>query len=113
VKSDWDHWGDCRFLMDNSQISAFGDTAWFSTVGTVKSSSYFIGLLVSGILVKENGSWKFQYMQFQPNYSWKWVGIVAGLLLISLIVNIILLGYHIYRRMRTGKKVDKAEEVVV
>jgi hypothetical protein len=115
VESDWDDWGDCRFLMDNAQISASGDTAWFSTVGTVKGgrhlSSYFIGLLLSGVLVKENGSWKFQQIQFQSNYGWIWIRIVAGLIWIWLIVNVIFLGYHIYRRVRNRNKINAGIEV--
>jgi hypothetical protein len=104
VESDWRSWGDCRILVDNAQISAFGDTAWFATVGTVKSDWYFIGLLVSGVLVKENGSWKFRQMQFQPNYSWKWVSVVAVLLFIWLILNVLLLGYQIYRLIGNRKR---------
>ena len=29
-ESDWRYWGDCRFLMENAQISVSDQVAWFS-----------------------------------------------------------------------------------
>ena len=68
VKNDWASWGDCLFLMDRANISCSGDVAWFATVGTVRFdlSRYLnLPLRLSGVLVKENGYWKFQHLQFQ------------------------------------------------
>jgi len=115
IETDWKGWGDCRFLMDNAQISAFGDTAWFSTIGTVKGSynllSYFFALQVSGVLVRENGIWKFQQMQFQSIPNFNWFGIVQGLLTLWFAVNLFILGYRIYRRIRYRHNDNKAIEV--
>lgn len=115
IETDWEEWGDCRFLMDNAQISAFGDTAWFSTIGTVKGSynlmSYFFALQVSGVLVRENGTWKFQQMQFQSIPNLNWIIIVQGLLMLWFAVNLFILGYRIYHRIRNWHNDNKAIEV--
>jgi hypothetical protein len=113
VKSDWESWGDCRFLMDNAQISASGSTAWFSTVGTVNREGssltrYSVPLILSGILVKENGIWKLQQMQFQSNPNLDWFGLVYVLLFIWLVLNVLLLGFHIYRWIRNRNKTNQA-----
>jgi hypothetical protein len=113
VKSDWESWGDCRFLMDNAQISAFGNTAWFSTIGTVNHEGsyltrYSVPLILSGILVKENDIWKLQQMQFQSNPNLYWLGLVYILLFIWFILNLMLLGFHIYRGIRNRNKANQA-----
>jgi len=67
---DWNRgrWGDCTFLIENANISCYDDVAWISTIGKVKMdlSSYLVlPLRLTGVMVKENGFWKFQQMQFQ------------------------------------------------
>jgi hypothetical protein len=113
VKSDWTSWGDCRFLMENAQISAFGSTAWFSTVGTVNHKGtypnrYSLPLILSGILVKENGIWKFQQMQFQYNPNPNWIGLVSIIVFLWFVSNVLLLGFHIYRKIRNKNKTNQA-----
>jgi len=68
VKSDWESWGDCRFETDSANISSAGNIAWFSTRGYVKfdmSKLLTIPLRLSGIIVKEDSTWKFRQLQFQ------------------------------------------------
>jgi len=68
VKSDWESWGDCKFEIDSANISASGNTAWFSTRGYVEfdlSSLLVIPLRLTGIMVKQDQEWKFQHQQFQ------------------------------------------------
>ncbi len=45
VRSDWESWGDCRFMVDSANISSEGDIAWFATKGYVKFD-------LSGLLVR-------------------------------------------------------------
>jgi hypothetical protein len=57
VKSDWESWGECKFEIDSANISASGNTAWFSTGGYVKfdlSSLLVIPLRLTGIMVKQD-----------------------------------------------------------
>ena len=68
VKTDWESWGDCKFIIDSANISSSGNTAWFSTRGYVKfdlSKLLVIPLRLTGIMVKEDQEWKFQQQQFQ------------------------------------------------
>ena len=70
VFGDWNRgrWGDCTFLIENTNISSNGDVVWISTIGNVKMdlSSYLVlPLRLTGVMVKENGFWKFQQLQFQ------------------------------------------------
>ncbi|MFC2095717.1 nuclear transport factor 2 family protein [Candidatus Bipolaricaulota bacterium] len=67
VSADWKSWGDCTFLMDNAHVSAAGDVAWVSTIGYVKfdlSRFLVLPLRLSAVMVKEDGVWRFQFMQF-------------------------------------------------
>ncbi len=102
IEDDWRSWGDCRFLMENANISASGATAWFTTIGTVRMDG--IGLLLplrlSGVMVKESETWKFQQMQFQFDLDLSWLLLVEALLLIWLIINITLLIVHTFRAIR-------------
>ena len=68
VKSDWESWGDCRFAMDSANISSSGGVAWISARGFVKfdlSHLLVIPLRFTGVMVKEEGTWKFQEQQFR------------------------------------------------
>lgn len=106
IEEDWLHWGDCRFLMQNAHISASGGTAWFATVGTVAMDG--IGLVLplrlSGVMVNEAGTWKFQQIQYQFDIDLSWLLLVEALLLIWLAVNVTLLMVRSIKavRARTG-----------
>lgn len=113
IKDDWESWGDLNTDCENACISIEGNTAWFSTKGTVKYSfdhtperydryvdyikttakdnkitpkqritfinwvlalnyhqrdkqarEYFWPIGLSGVLVKEEGSWKIVHLHF-------------------------------------------------
>jgi hypothetical protein len=103
IEEDWRIWGDCRFLMENVNISASGGTAWFATIGTVKMDG--IGLVLplrlTGVMVNENSIWKFQQIQFQFDMDLSWLLLVEALLLIWLVINVTLLIVRAIRAIRT------------
>lgn len=102
VESDWRYWGDCRFLMDNAQISAAGPVAWFSTIGTVRMDgvNLVLPLRLSGVLVEEDGVWRFQQLQFQFDLNLSWLILGNALLLGWLVVNVLLVVYQVFRAVR-------------
>lgn len=68
VRTDWESWGDCRFRLDETQVSVEGDVAWFATVGSVQfdlSRFLVLPLRLSGVMVNEDGAWKLRQVQFQ------------------------------------------------
>lgn len=92
VRSDWESWGDCKFNTDSANISSEGNVAWFSTRGYVEfdlSKLLVIPLRLTGIMVKEEGVWKFQQQQFQFDIDFSFtllaVLILAAWILVSLI----------------------------
>jgi len=100
VKSDWESWGDCRFAMDNANVSANGNTVWFSTRGYVKfdlSSLLVIPLRLSGVMVKEDGTWKFRQQQFQFDVDFSYSMLATLLLFVWLAVSVITFIIEIYR----------------
>jgi hypothetical protein len=103
VFSDWMTWGDCTFLMNNAHISTSGDVAWISTIGYVKfdMSRYLIlPLRLSAVMVKENLTWKFQYMQFQFDLDFTFLLLTIILLMIWLMVSLAVLTVMIVKRLR-------------
>ena len=104
VSSDWLYWGDVTMLTESSNISASDSVAWFSMIGHVvfdMSSWLDLPLRVSGVVVQEEQSWKFQQLQFQFDLDMTWVLYVTILLAILLLLSIIRLVYVI---IRTSKK---------
>ena len=100
VSSDWLYWGDVEMLIESSNISASDSVAWFSMIGHVvfdMSSWLDLPLRVSGVMVQEEQSWKFQQLQFQFDLNMTWVLYVIILLSILLLVSIIRLVYLIVR----------------
>jgi SnoaL-like domain len=107
VKSDWESWGDCRFAMDSAHISSNGGTAWFSARGFVKfdlSKLLVIPLRFTGVMVNEDGTWKFQKQQFQFDIDFS--SLLPAILLLTawLAVEIVLLliatTRHLQKRRR-------------
>ncbi len=93
---DWNRgrWGDCTFLIENTNISSHGDVAWVSTIGNIKMdlSSYLVlPLRLTGVMVKENGFWKFQQMQFQFDLDLTFVLIAIFLTIIWVAISTIRL----------------------
>ena len=99
IESDWRAWGDCKFLMENAQISAAGQAAWFSTVGTVRLDgvNIILPLRLSGVLAEDGGTWKFQQLQFQFDLNLRWLILGNALLLAWLLVNVLLVVFHVLR----------------
>ena len=94
VKSDWESWGDCRFAIDSANISSNGNTVWFSTRGYVKfdlSRLLVIPLRLTGVMVLEDGTWKFQQQQFQFDVDFSFSMLAVVLLFVWLVVNVITL----------------------
>lgn len=68
ITNDWASWGDCTFLMDRARISVHGDVAWFATIGFVEfdlTSLLVLPLRLTGVLVREEDTWKLQQVQYQ------------------------------------------------
>jgi len=102
VKSDWESWGDCHFAMDSANISSAGNVAWFSARGYVKfdlSSLLVIPLRLTGVMVKEDGTWKFQQQQFQFDVDFSFSMLAIILLFIWLVVSLVMLGIEVFRRV--------------
>jgi len=103
VKSDWESWGDCRFAMDSANISSEGNVAWFSARGYVKfdlSSMLVIPLRLTGLMVKEDGTWKFKQQQFQFDIDFSFSMPAAVLLFIWLVVSVIILVLEIISSLK-------------
>jgi hypothetical protein len=106
IRSDWASWGDCRFLVDNANISTFKDVAWFSTIGFVKfdlSRFLILPLRLSGVMVKENNVWKFQQLQFQFDLDFSFILLMIVVLMIVISKYIILLAITAIQILSIGK----------
>ncbi|MFC1492793.1 nuclear transport factor 2 family protein [candidate division KSB1 bacterium] len=109
VLSDWESWGDCTFLVNNAHISTSGNVAWISTIGYVEfdmSRFLILPLRLSGVMVKENLSWKFQYMQFQFDMDFTFLLVTLILLMIWLLVSLISLIVMILKRLSKSNTKD-------
>lgn len=94
VQTDWESWGDCRFIVDSANISSMGNIAWFSTRGYVKfdlSRLLVLPLRFTGIMVNENQVWKFQQQQFQFDIDFSFSLIASLILSIWIFVSLITL----------------------
>jgi hypothetical protein len=103
VKSDWESWGDCLFAMDCANISSKDNVAWFSARGYVKfdlSSLLVLPLRLTGVMVKEDGAWKFRQQQFQFDIDFSFTMLAAVLLFIWLVVSVITLIIEIVRSLK-------------
>jgi hypothetical protein len=101
IFSDWNSWGDCTFLIDNAHISTAGNVAWISTIGYVKfdmSKLLNLPLRLSAVMVKENLTWKFQYMQFQFDLDFTFLLLTLILLMIWLLVCLVSLTIMIFKK---------------
>ena len=100
VFADFNRWGDCTFLINNSNISYSGNVAWFSTIGYVKldlSKFLVLPLRLTGIMVKDNGDWNFQQLQFQFDLDLTYLLITIILLIIWVTVSSTMLIIAIVR----------------
>jgi hypothetical protein len=110
VSYDWLLWGDVFMLTESSNISASDSVAWFSMIGHVvfdMSSWLDLPLRVSGVMVQEEQSWKFQQLQFQFDLNMIWVLYATILLSILLLVSIIRLIFVVIRTARKRYSQDQ------
>ncbi len=94
VSSDWLYWGDVTLLVESSNISAVDSVAWFSMIGNVEfdlSRLLDLPLRVTGLMVKEEQTWKFQQLQFQFDLDTSRVLFIIFLLAFLLLVSVISL----------------------
>ncbi len=102
VREDWESWGDCRFRLDQTQISAVGNVAWFATVGLVKfdlSRVLVLPLRLTGVMVNENGVWKIRQAQFQFDLALSKLLLAQALTAAWIVVNTLLLAISVYRKL--------------
>ena len=103
IYSDWNAWGDVTFLMDNANISSNRNTAWIATIGYVRfdvPSFLVLPLRLSAVMVKEDLTWKFQFMQFQFDLNLFLLFFTTTLLGIWLVVSLVSLIIMIVKRLR-------------
>ena len=114
VKSDWESWGDCLFAMDNANISSNGGTAWFSARGFVKfdlSKLLVIPLRFTGVMVKEEGTWKFQKQQFQFDIDFSSIFPAILLLTAWLAVELVLLLVITTRHLQKHRQAKTTNDI--
>jgi hypothetical protein len=108
VRSDWESWGDCKFNVDSANISSAGDIAWFSTRGYVEfdlSKLLVIPLRLTGIMVKEDGVWKFQQQQFQFDIDFSFTLLATLILAVWILVSLVTLAVVSVRVIRARTSV--------
>jgi hypothetical protein len=104
VRTDWESWGDCRFAIDNANISSNENTVWIATNGYVKfdlTKLLVIPLRLTAIMVKEDGTWKFQQQQFQFDTDFSFSLLAALLLFAWLAACVVTLFIMGFRSMKT------------
>lgn len=109
VRTDWESWGDCRFMIDSANISAAGDVAWFATKGYVEfdlSKMLVLPLRLTGVMVKEDQVWKFRQQQFQFDIDWSFsllaILIISAWILVSL-VTLAIVSFRAVKARRSAK----------
>lgn len=109
VRTDWESWGDCRFMIDSANISAAGDVAWFATKGYVEfdlSKLLVLPLRLTGVMVKEDQVWKFRQQQFQFDIDWSFsllaILIISAWILVSL-VTLAIVSFRAVKARRSAK----------
>ena len=114
VFADWNRgrWGDCIFLIEDTNISSYGDVAWISTIGNIKMdlSSYLVlPLRLTSVMVKENGFWKFQHMQFQFDLDLTNVLVTIIFMIIWSLVSLSFLLFSVFRSLRKLRNKSEIE----
>jgi hypothetical protein len=104
VKSDWESWGDCMFGIENANISSSENAVWFSTRGLVQfdiSRFLVLPLRLTGVMVKEDNTWKFRQQQFQFDIDFSFSLIAILLIAVWIFVSVIIL---IVKAVKLSKK---------
>jgi len=102
VASDWLYWGDVKLLMEKSNVSSKGNIAWVSMIGYVEFDMFkylVLPLRFSGVMTKENQTWKFQQVQFQ--FDLDNLSILFAIILLSILcfVSLLRLGYLVFKQV--------------
>ena len=106
VRSDWESWGDCRFMIDSANISSQGDVAWFATKGYVEfdlSKLLVLPLRLSGVMLKEDQVWKFHRQQFQFDIDFSWSLLAILVLSVWILVSLVKLGIASLKALKARK----------
>ena len=110
VFADWYRWGDCTFLINNSNISSFGNVAWISTIGYVKfdlSRLLVLPLRLSAVMVKEANVWKIQQMQFQFDLDLTNLLVLIIIMIIWSLISLLSLTFVVVRSLRKLRMIRK------
>lgn len=102
IRTDWESWGECRFRLDHTQVSAAGNVVWFATVGSVKfdlSRYLVLPLRLTGVMVNEEGAWKLRQAQFQFDLDLSPLLVLNMVLLAWLGFNAVWLLVGVWRRV--------------
>ncbi len=111
IRGDWESWGDCRFRLDQTQVSAVGNVAWFATVGSVKfdlSRYLVLPLRLTGVMVNEDGVWKIRQAQFQFDLDLSNLLLAQALTAAWIAVNALLIGISGYRKFARKNSAQNA-----
>ncbi len=73
IRNDWTYWGNVRIDVERATISAKEDVAWVALPGQVEFASGSRPIRLTGTLIRTDGKWKFELVQFQ------WLDRKAGL----------------------------------
>ncbi len=100
IFDDWASWGDCTFLVDKARISVHGDVAWFATIGYVEfdlTSLLVLPLRLTGVLVRDEDTWKLQQVQYQFDLDLSFYLLSIIVLAVTLFVSVCFLVVGILR----------------
>lgn len=106
IRTDWESWGDCRFRLDQTQVSSAGNVVWFATVGSVKfdlSRFLVLPLRLTGVMVNEDGAWKLRQAQFQFDLDLSPLLVLNMVLLVWFGVNVVWLLVSVWRRVNSRR----------
>lgn len=110
VRSDWESWGDCRFMIDSASISSAGEVAWFATRGYVEfdiSRLLVLPLRLTGVMVKEDQGWKFtqQQFQFDIDFSFSLLAIlILTIWILASLVTLVIVSVRVAKARRSAPR---------
>jgi hypothetical protein len=110
VRSDWESWGDCRFMIDSASISSAGDVAWFATRGYVEfdlSKLLVLPLRLTGVMVKEDHLWRFTQQQFQFDIDFSFSLLAILVLSVWILVSLVSLVKVSFRAVKARRSLPR------
>ncbi|UCG27888.1 MAG: nuclear transport factor 2 family protein [Bacteroidales bacterium] len=109
VFSDWKGWGDCKFMMDIANVSAYGNVAWISTIGFVKfdlSRFLVLPLRLTAVIVREDDLWKFRQMQFQFDLDLSFMLVTIIAMIIWSVISMMKLAVVVIQSVKKQKNIQ-------